>query len=54
MDKNRRGFMAWLAGFFGLGAVAGVANADIAPKNAKGFIYVSWGTLTKQSNCSSV
>lgn len=51
MDKNRRSFMTWLAGFFGLGAVAEVAKGEswpaldkpvespIVPKGkAKGFI----------------
>lgn len=49
MDKNRRGFMTWLAGFFGLGAVAEVAKSEswslptpIVPKGkAKGFIALT-------------
>jgi hypothetical protein len=52
MDKNRRGFMAWVAGFFGLGVVTEVASAiPVVPTvepiverpkgKAKGFIALT-------------
>lgn len=48
MDKNRRGFMAALAGFFGLGvANQAVAATAIVPPKLEGFItfYVNVGSL---------
>lgn len=51
MDKNRRGFMAWLASFFGLGAVAGAANAEMTvvpdKRKPRGFVclYQNVGQL---------
>jgi len=47
MDKNRRNFFGWLAGFFGLG-FAGVATATpIVPRKLEGFIvfFVNVGQL---------
>jgi hypothetical protein len=47
MDKNRRNFFGWLAGFFGLG-FAGVATATpIVPRKLEGFIvfFVDVGSL---------
>jgi len=50
MDRNRRGFIAWLGSFLGLGAVAGTANASTTvPEKRKleGFIvfFVNVGVL---------